>query len=280
MLRPGARVRVVAPAGAVEREALAAGLEILRDWGLQVEVAPETLEKKGYFAGEDRVRAEALLKAATGADLLWAARGGYGSARLLPLLAHQLPKRFPPLLGFSDLSALLNFLAARDLPAWHAPTVSFLPRLSSEALAEMRAVLFGEKAPAFEGQGIFPGRAAGPVFGGNLATLSALVGTPYFPPLHGALLFLEDTGEPLYRLDRYLTHLKLSGILDQVAGFVLGDMGRPPEEICKLVEEILPPGKPCAFFPTLGHTSKLGAFPLGKRACLEVSRGQARWLFS
>ncbi|QJA06208.1 LD-carboxypeptidase [Thermosulfurimonas marina] len=278
-LRPGARVRVVAPAGAVEKEALAPGLKILKDWGLRVEVDPGVFEKKGYLAGEDRSRAEALLRAAEEAEVLWAARGGYGSARLLPLLAPRLPEKFPPLLGFSDLSALLNLLAQRGLPVWHAPTVCFLPRLSPEALSETRALLFGEKALVFEGLGLSPGKTQGPVFGGNLATLSALLGTPYFPSLRGALLFLEDLREPLYRLDRYLTHLRLSGVLDEVAGILLGDLGLPEGEILPLVKEVLPREKPCGLFPYLGHKPALTAFPLGVWARLEVAGDRARWSF-
>ncbi|MBX6422480.1 LD-carboxypeptidase [Thermosulfurimonas sp. F29] len=278
MFNPGDRVIVFAPAGAVREADLETGLDILRKWGLEPRVSETCRSRYRYLAGDDKLRGEELRRLLEEERdcVLWAARGGFGSARLLPRLEDLFPGRKSPiLLGFSDLTALLNYLVIRGFRAWHAPTVSFLGKMHPGAREELRRLLFGEKIPLLCGIALREGTVEGPLFGGNLATLSALVGTPYFPELRGAILFLEDTGEALYRLDRYLTHLALAGIFQKIKGLVLGDLGHPLEAIFPILEEILPSHLPVAAGFPLGHLPGTQAFPLGERARLEVRGGRA-----
>ncbi len=278
MIQPGDRVAVFAPAGAVARTVFMEGLRVLEAWGLEVHFSERLFERHRYFAGSDRARAEEL-KAylrAEGFQILWAARGGFGSARLLPELKDLLAEQdSPTIFGFSDLTALMNYLVTRGFKAWHAPTVCFLSEMPAESRERLRKLLFGETPLELSGHPLSEGRVEGPLYGGNLATLSALLGTPYFPDLQGAILLLEDTGEALYRVDRFLTHLALSGAFEKLSGLVLGDLGHPPEAWRPILEELLPPGLPAAYGFPLGHIPNTLAFPLGGRVRLEVTRHRA-----
>ncbi len=279
MIRPGDRVALFAPAGAVPRRLLLEGLKVLEGWGLEVRFSERLFERHRYLAGSDDSRAEELKNYLREKKhhILWAARGGFGSARLLPALKDlRAEKDSPALFGFSDLTAILNFLASRGFEVWHAPTVCFLAELPEETRETLRRLLFGEIPLVLSGTPLFPGETEGPLYGGNLATLSALLGTPYLPDLKGAILLLEDTGEALYRLDRYLSHLALAGIFERINGLILGDLGHPPESWRPILEELLPPGIPVAYGFPLGHISRTLAFLLGRRARLKVTRKEAR----
>jgi muramoyltetrapeptide carboxypeptidase len=237
-LRRGDVVRVVAPSGPFDPELFEQGLAVLRDrLGLVPRARADVGARRGYLAGDDARRAEEWLEAATDreARAIWAARGGYGVMRILPRLE---PARLlhPPrwVVGFSDLTAVHAALNGTGLVTCHGPVVTQLPRVTPETLDHLEALLFGSAAPAAAGSPpppgagvagtatVRPGSASGTLFGGSLTLLAHLCGTPWLPRLRGALLFIEDVGEKPYRLDRYLTQLRLSGALDGVRGVCLG----------------------------------------------------------
>lgn len=210
-------------------------------------VAPEALERTGYLAGDDPLRADSFNRALRDPDVraILCTRGGYGLMRILDDLDADALRRDPkPIVTFSDGTALLAWaLRHAGVRGIHGPTVGQLGNLPAADAAWLFQLL---ETPAplplppmhLEplGASLPAGAIEGPLLGGNLCLLSHLVGTPYQLDLAGAILFFEDVGEAVYRLDRYLTHLGLARALDGVAAAVVGDMTD-----CKV-----PPGHPTA----------------------------------
>lgn len=287
-LAPGDRVTVVAPAGPVERESLEAGLRVLAgryeatwDQGL--------LSRTRYLAGDDGRRAGELRAALgdSGAKAVIAARGGYGSLRLLPRLwpapLHDggPPGRGKLLVGFSDITALHCALQAMGQVSVHGPSVNQLgtqPRAVAErlfALLEDGAA----PAPSVAGTPLVGGVAEGPLLGGNLSLLTRLLGTPWLPALDGAVLLLEDVTEAPYRLDRMWTHLRLAGVLDRVRGLALGEFIECEEPgatfssqdvVWSLAAET---GLPCVAGLPIGHGAVNVPVALGTRVRLDGGAG-------
>lgn len=230
-LRPGDRVAVVAPSGPFEPAALAAGVAWLRT-RYRVEDDPRVLERRGYLAGDDATRAASLLDAVCDPSVraIVAARGGYGSMRVLelvgPALAEALARDPKPLVGFSDITALHALWSRAGVRSIHGPMVAAIGAGTCDVRDRdaMISVLEGALPERWEGLEVWrPGDARGRAAGGNLALVAALAGTPWAVPLEGAVLFLEDVTERPYRVDRMLTTLRLSGALRGVRAVVLGD---------------------------------------------------------
>ena len=234
---------LVSPASPEEEpEGIAIAEEIVASIGLVPKPMPAASRQTMYLAGTDEERAADLNAAFRdpSVDAIWCVRGGYGSGRLLPLLDWEAIRKNPkPLLGFSDITALLNGIYAKTgLVTFHAPTCS--SNLSEYSLGELKKVLFSTEAagvvaaapPLEPKEGfvdrddrlrrIVAGTGRGRLVGGNISVFSMLVGTPWEPPLEGSILFLEEVGEEPYRIDRWLTHFVLTGRLSKCAGIVLG----------------------------------------------------------
>ncbi|MFI5395482.1 MAG: LD-carboxypeptidase [Candidatus Binatia bacterium] len=228
-LRRGDVIGVVAPAGAVDEASLQAGIRVLEEAGFRVQLGAAARNKAGYLAGTDGERAKDLheMFRAPAVKAIIAARGGYGSGRLLPLIdpaeIRQHPKIF---VGHSDLTFLLNdFVRRTELVSFHGPMITGLQK-RSEAAENLLAMLTGNRLgwrqPAQEV--VQPGTAEGPLVGGCLSVIVATLGTPYALETRGCLLFLEDVNEKPYRIDRMLTQLRQAGTLGEVAGVVFGEM--------------------------------------------------------
>ncbi len=281
---PGQPLAVAAPAGAVDRAELEEGLAVLRELAPEapLRVDPVVLERRGYLAGADQVRAGHLagLMAAPGVGAVLCARGGFGASRLLPLLdlpALAAGRRL--LVGFSDLTALLNALAAQGLVTLHGPVVTQLPRLDQASRRALAGLLTGRPGwpLALRGRGLGPGHAAGRLWGGNLTMLCHLLGTPWLPPLDGGILFLEEVHEPAYRLDRLLTQLELAGVFSRVAGVALGALASEGEDSAELeqvaAERLAGLGLPVVMGLPVGHGSRNLPLPIGARAELDAGSG-------
>ena len=294
-LRPGDTVGVVAPAAAVEREHLERGVNALSQLGFRVKVSERVLGRAGILAGEDRERAAELQSYFADPEVraIIAARGGYGTGRVLPLLDFAAIARTPkPFVGFSDLTFLLMALVERaNLVAFHGPTVAVdLSRgLTARARQHLIGLLGGEMENVeFEAKEVVhPGSAEGEVIGGCLSVLAAMLATPYAPDFLGKILFLEDTGEKAYRVDRMLVHLKQAGVLASVAGIAFGAI-RPVdgnEQEARLIAEFIAEqtaglGVPVLYGIEAGHGTENLALPLGIRARIDTNSGRLTYLES
>ena len=229
-LKPGDTVAVVAPAAAIEREHLERGVNVLASMGFRVKVSQRVLARSGILAGDDRERASELQEYFADPEVkaIFSARGGYGCGRLLPLLDFKAMARTPKIfVGFSDATFILNALVDfAGMVSFHGPMVAmdFARGLSPRAFEHMQDLL-GGKLDGFEleaREAMHPGCAHGEVIGGCLSVLVAMIGTPHAPRFDGRILFLEDTGEKAYRIDRMLVQLRQTGALGRVAGIVFG----------------------------------------------------------
>lgn len=226
MLSEGGRLAVVAPAGPIQEAALFhVGLKRLRS-RYHVVYSPELFSRRGYLAGDDQRRSQELMGALAdpAVDAILAARGGYGSMRLLDMVGVERVRAANKLLiGFSDVSALHALWAHAGLQSVHAPMVAAFATIDEINWQRWIAVVESGDPLQLHGLDVWAkGKATGPLLGGNLATVHALLGTPYALPLKGAVLFLEDVGEAPYRIDRMLSTLRLNGAFDRVAGILVG----------------------------------------------------------
>ena len=213
-------ISIVAPSSRVPRVELEMGVERMRELGHSPRIHPQTRKQDLFFAGTDEERALALFEAAVDptTSVVWCARGGYGAVRLLPYLDRITAERGVPdrklLVGFSDATILLEYARTRwNWSALHGPMIagsSYLSQSAAESAA-LEAWVRGEQAhPTWQDRKLkFLGKAPptaieGLLVGGNLTVWTALAGTPYAPPSKGKILFFEDIGEQLYRVDRML----------------------------------------------------------------------------
>jgi muramoyltetrapeptide carboxypeptidase len=287
-LRRGDRVAVVAPAGPFERECLETGLGFLAQ-RYRVQSDPRLFERHRYLAGQDSRRLAELVAALSDPEIgaVFCARGGYGAMRLLGRLP-ALPTHgaLKPLIGFSDITALHQWLQRQGVISIHGPGVTQLGRLSDTARERLYGLL-ESAAPAAALHGtstLVAGTAEGPLLGGNLSVFTRLLGTPWLPALQGAVLLLEDVGERPYRLDRMWTHLELAGVFRQVSGIVLGSFTGCEEKGADyssdevLRELAAGTGLPCAAGFPIGHGDRNDPVPLGARVRLEADSKRLEFL--
>ena len=306
-LAPGQTIGIVSPASPPnELEKIRFSLDIIESLGFRVKPAPHLFERMGYLAGDDAARAADLnaFFADESVDAIFCERGGYGSSRLLPMLDYELIRANPKILmGYSDItSLLLGIYQKTRLVTFHGPIAC--QTYTPYTLAEFKKVLvdpqlpmlIGAPPPFERGEGrveklnrvttLQPGKVQGRLMGGNLSLVSHLVGTPYFPDLSGAILFLEDVGEAVYSMDRMLTQLWLSGDLQKAAGVVFGKFTehRPSEWIQnRLQEDVLAERVRALRLPAvsglmIGHVEDQTIVPTGCLAELDAGAGTLRLL--
>jgi muramoyltetrapeptide carboxypeptidase len=284
-LEKGDLVGIAAPASCFDRGLYETGLAILEGAGFSVKVPNFVFLREGYLAGPDSARAQALMDLWLDPEVkaIFCVRGGYGSMRILDLLNWQAIKKSPKIfMGFSDITALLaGFYNKGKMAVFHGPVLTSLARDAADPKAEMLAALEAmrpDKALVLQAQDpleIAPGRAFGPVVGGNLSLLAHLVGTPYFPQTKGAILFIEDCAEAPYRIDRKLFHLKMAGLLDNLAGVAVGRFCQCGSEgaVEKVLQKALAPlNVPVLAGFASGHGPVNMAFPLGIAATLDTKK--------
>ncbi|MBW4722123.1 S66 peptidase family protein [Saccharothrix obliqua] len=275
-LRAGDRVVVVSPAGPVPAGLLDAGVAWLTTWGLDVRVAPharDTHPDLPHLAGVDADRAadlrESWLDPTVAAVLC--ARGGYGSRRLLDLLDWPRLVAEPTVfVGSSDATALHEPLTRAGVATWFGPMVGTAAFVHDPVARDrLRHALFGG-AVAFRGVTVVPGRARGVAAGGTLSLLDA-------PPPDGAIAWLEDVGEPPYRVDRMLTDLLRRGWFDRVAGIVLGSWTGCGDVDPVLADRLGGLGVPIVGSVPFGHCAAQHTVPFGVPMELDADTGVVTW---
>lgn len=289
-LSPGDTIAVIAPSSPPKKQdQLDRGIARLEALGYRVELGRAVLTPRGYLAGPDAERRDEFNRYLGRDDVkaLCCVRGGYGALRLLPHLDYEAARRHPKLLiGYSDVTAL--HLALYHKAGWRGlsgPLVVEWPDLDVETISQFQALATGHTPQPLTGPHgetltpMRPGAAEGVLLGGNLAMIVRLLGTPYLPPLDGALLFLEDVGEQPYRIDAMLAQLKLAGLLDRLGGLILGaftawqpDHDRPtltPDEV--FFDYLHDAPYPVATGLVYGHFPDKSTVPVGVRARLDVT---------
>ena len=302
-LAVGQTIGLIAPASpSRDDDDVRMAVEVLTSLGFQVKESANLYRRHGYLAGSDAERAADLnaMFADETVDAIFALHGGYGASRLLSLLDYECIRHNPKvLLGYSDITALLNGIFTQaGLITFHGRVAA--SNFTDYTLAEFKKVLMAASAgtgigaaPPFATQPgrvdrenrlvpLAPGYAEGQLIGGNLTLLSHLIGTPYAPDFSGKILFLEDVGESVYRIDRMLTQLLLAGKLQQVAGIVLGKFtdckpiyssGSSLSLSEVLIERCTNLGVPVLRGLMIGHIEDQTVVPVGCRAALNVDEG-------
>lgn len=229
-MNKGDCIGLVAPAGSlISKNKFNSGVQILEQQGFRVKFNQKLLNGKGYLAGSDFERAEDFNRLWSDPEIkgLIAARGGYGSMRMVDQIDMKQIRKHPKILiGFSDLTVLLNAVYRETgLITYHGPVVTTLADIDKLSYRSFFNVLT-DKSPAFikpvKLKILKDGNARGVLLGGNLTTLVHTIGTPYEIPWHQTVLFIEDIGESPYRLDRLFTHLSQAGRLQKIKGLILG----------------------------------------------------------
>jgi muramoyltetrapeptide carboxypeptidase len=277
-LEPGDAIGLFAPASPYSSAEVGQATASLEEMGFRAKMpvglpkgkgkAPE--KDRGYLAGTDDERRNNIhaLMGDPEVKALLAVRGGYGSLRLLPAL-RPLWLLYPPkpIIGYSDVTALhMARLAISGVGGWHAPMLCDLSAPGHRK--RLKEALLGSLGPwriKKKGQ-LKKGVARGLLMGGNLSLLVSLLGTPYWPSAKGAILMVEDHGEKLYRLDRMLTALRLSGRLSELSGLVFGDFGTeiPEDSLRPLLMELAKAfSGPVAKVPFFGHGLENRPWPEG-----------------
>eukprot|EP00010_Vexillifera_abyssalis_P004045 CAMPEP_0201553604 /NCGR_PEP_ID=MMETSP0173_2-20130828/31309_1 /ASSEMBLY_ACC=CAM_ASM_000268 /TAXON_ID=218659 /ORGANISM="Vexillifera sp., Strain DIVA3 564/2" /LENGTH=308 /DNA_ID=CAMNT_0047964505 /DNA_START=104 /DNA_END=1026 /DNA_ORIENTATION=+ len=299
MLKPGDTIGLVSPAGCVKnkqpidqyKSTITAQLTAL---GFKVKFAPHWDDCWGYLAGTDQQRADDLnnMFYDPNIDGILANRGGWGCARILPLLDYESIAKNPKIfVGFSDITACINAIHQQTgLVTFHGPVgidtwaqdsidVEWTQKLlASSAGTVAGLVLTNDERYQPELHTITPGIANGTLVGGNLSVLEGIVDTKYVPGSYkNHILFLEDVGEPPYRIDRMLTQLQLSGVLSEISGFVWGicpncDNGNQFDVATVLDQHIQPLGIPAYRGAMFGHIHGQYTLPLGIYAQLDATK--------
>ncbi|MDO4545443.1 MAG: LD-carboxypeptidase [Bacillota bacterium] len=299
-LKPGDKVALTAPSSPVPKENLDAAVNSIEMLGLDPVIMASCSMVHGYMAGPDRQRADDLNRAFADETIkgIFCLRGGFGAARLLPLLDFDTIRRNPKVLvGYSDITALhtaINKLCG--FVTFHGPMPNTdYRKLDAFTMDSLKACLFspetikGLQNPDGQPFNVLrSGSACGPLTGGNLSLLVSTLGSAYEIDTRGKILFLEDVGERPYRLDKALTALSLAGKFRDCSGIILGTFTEceepdhekvPPGTIIaqealsfeQIIEEvILPWNKPVLANFRAGHSYPQSSLPLGAALTMEL----------
>jgi muramoyltetrapeptide carboxypeptidase len=289
-LRKGDTIGVVAPSYAPQAAWLFRGAKAMEDAGYKVILESEVERERRFHKREDEQRAENLMKIWSNPDVkaVIAATGGYGAVRVIPYLDPDVFRRNPKaFVGYSDITALHLWLMRRaQLRVFHGPTLDDLwPGEADPTVASLLSALTDPRPETRLGgpsvRAVRPGRAVGRLTGGNLSLVQQTIGTPYEIDTRGAILFLEETRDPMSFVDERLVHLRSAGLLRDVRGIVFGHLSIDrceEDEFEDFLLDLLPDfdGPILMDFPA-GHEAPNLTLPLGTEVEL-ISSESSGWL--
>lgn len=262
----------------------------IKELGFRVKLGEHYKDSYGDMAGTDEARASDLngMFADPEVDAIMPFRGGWGSNRILDLVDFKIIRQNPkPLIGFSDItSLLLSIYAETGLITFHGPVAKSI--WNEFTLSHFRKAVMGSSAFSMKRPDDYPGafftvtggNATGKLLGGNLTVLTSMLGSGYLPDWEGCILFVEDVGEGVYRIDRMLTQLGLNGILSQLNGFLFSDCtdcnkgnvnSHSLEQV--LADHIKPLQIPAFYGSMIGHIDKMFTVPIGIDATINADTG-------
>ena len=290
-LRPGDRVKLIAPAGPVSSEKLNKLAGIVSLLGLEPVWSQQAKARYGYFSGTDTDRLQDLVDGFSDNSIkaVFCLRGGYGATRLLSRIPYSIIRSNPKVfLGFSDITALqMAFLKRTGLVTFHTS----LAALSNEYTRLLfKQMVFDGSAAEIDMQVDFApvplvikhGHAKGVLVGGNLSLLVSLIGTGYLPPLKGKVVFIEEISEPPYKIDRMITHLLMATDLSKAAAIIMGVFNKcewneyyDSKEKSFSLEEIFRDrfshmNVPVIYGFPLGHVEKMSVLPMGAKVIVDT----------
>lgn len=298
-LKKGDTIGLITPSSAISRQSFESTLDNMDKLGFKVKYSDNMRVRKGFLAGTDQQRLDDLHAMFDDASVngIFCARGGYGSARLLPSINYPLiaanPKAF---IGYSDITALhFGIFAKTGLVTFHGPVgASEFTDFTSQHFE--KTVLMGvpnleikqanddrEKTEDhYQLETITDGVAKGRLVGGNLSLVTSLIGTPFDLDFTGKLVFIEEVGESPYRIDRMFTQLLLAGKLQNAAGIVLGvfsdcdtketdpDFGDTTSLREVIADRLGRLNIPVLYGLSFGHISNIATLPMGIQASLDT----------
>lgn len=295
LLRPpaiakGDTIGVVSPSYAPKQGWLQRGVRALERAGFGVFLDPDVDRTTRFSRAEDKRRADSLMNMWVNPQVkaIIASTGGYGAVRLLPHLDPRVfennPKSF---VGYSDITAIHLWLMRRaNLRCFHGPTVDdLIPSIRDPTMASLITALT-TPCPATRigrelSRGVVIGRASGRLVGGNLSLVQQTIGTSYQVEMEGAILFIEETRDPMSVVDERLVHLRAAGLLETVAGIVFGQLSLDRSEeddfedfLLDLISDLNVPV--CMDFPA-GHENPNLTIPFGTEVELVVDEGRG-WI--
>lgn len=280
-LKSGDTIGIAAPASPFDRGEFKRGVHALEKLGFAVHHRKDIFDQNRYLAGTDERRAEELVEMFANKRIkaIMFARGGYGSQRVIPLLDDEAIAAHPkPVVGFSDITALLNHLRQScSVPTFYGPVLTMLGKNAEGVTAQQLAASLTAteplgQLPCGDARSFREGSASGPLVGGCLSLICSSMGTPYELKAQGAILFIEETGEKVYVLDRMLTQLKNAGVFDEARGIIVGSIVKHEGEehdLESMLNDVLGDfdGPIITDFPA-GHAHPFVTLPLGLSATL------------
>jgi len=296
LLKKGDTVAIVSTARKVSAEDLQPGIDRLNSWGMKVETGKNLFASLNQFAGTDEQRTADFQEALDNPDvkIIWFARGGYGTVRIIDNIDWSGFKKNPKwLIGYSDVTVIHSHVHRHcGIETLHAPMIFTMKKISNAVSQSLEDALFAKPLKYSFPENFYSemnriGEAKGQLIGGNLSILYSMLGSQTDIDTKGKILFLEDIDEYLYHIDRMMMALKRAGKLDELAGLIVGgmtDMKDNKVRFNKTAEEIIGEAVAGYSFPVLygfpaGHTPDNRALIFGREVTMKVD-GDSEIIFS